>query len=45
MEPDKCEGWHWKTWDELNEMKDNGESMFLPLSNLLEQHSLEELQK
>ncbi|KAI9170858.1 Nudix hydrolase [Paramyrothecium foliicola] len=39
-EPNKCEGWHWKTWEELIALKGNskpGEVVFLPLHKLLEQ--------
>ncbi|KAH7260910.1 NUDIX hydrolase domain-like protein [Fusarium redolens] len=40
LEPKKCEGWYWKTWDDLkkiNASRDNGEKLFLPLINLLGQ--------
>ncbi|KAL7787807.1 NUDIX hydrolase domain-like protein [Trichoderma ceciliae] len=43
MEPEKCEGWHWKTWEELKQIDDaaesgaSGETLFLPIVNLLRQ--------
>jgi hypothetical protein len=40
MEPNKCLGWVWKTWDELKEMQGSSEAgnvLFLPLQNLLAQ--------
>ncbi|KAM0438619.1 hypothetical protein ACHAPT_001371 [Fusarium lateritium] len=44
LEPQKCDGWHWKTWDDLKQLLpavsqggEQGESLFLPLVNLLEQ--------
>jgi 8-oxo-dGTP diphosphatase len=39
MEPEKCEGWEWKTWAELQAIKGDSEPgtvMFLPLHTLLE---------
>ncbi|CAM1504828.1 Fc.00g024190.m01.CDS01 [Cosmosporella sp. VM-42] len=46
LEPEKCEGWYWKTWDELRQIvyplssqgsAAQGESLFLPLVHLFEQ--------
>ncbi|KAL7949643.1 NUDIX hydrolase domain-like protein [Trichoderma barbatum] len=44
-EPEKCEGWHWKSWEELKEIDEAAKSgssidtLFLPLVNLLEKTS------
>ncbi|KAH7114024.1 nudix domain-containing protein [Dactylonectria macrodidyma] len=41
MEPDKCGGWFWKTWDELKEAKngrDGNNELFLPLVRLFEEY-------
>ncbi|KAK3341905.1 NUDIX hydrolase domain-like protein [Lasiosphaeria hispida] len=43
LEPEKCEGWHWKSWDEVKELLGNGEdagqqNLFLPIINLLREH-------
>lgn len=47
MEPNKCTGWVWMSWDEVKALKGDsqpGETLFLPLQNLLEQKaSLDEL--
>ncbi|KAI8713919.1 Nudix hydrolase domain-containing protein [Fusarium sp. LHS14.1] len=43
LEPQKCDGWYWKTWEDLKQLLpavsqgEQGESLFLPLVNLLEQ--------
>jgi hypothetical protein len=41
LEPQKCGGWYWKTWDDLKEIlagaEKGGEKLFLPLVNLLGQ--------
>lgn len=41
MEPDKCHGWSWQTWQFLidikNKGKDSGEELFAPLIHLLDQ--------
>ncbi|KAH6609456.1 nudix domain-containing [Trichoderma cornu-damae] len=43
MEPEKSEGWHWKTWEELKQIDEaartgaSGDTLFLPLVHLLEQ--------
>ncbi|KAK3693315.1 NUDIX hydrolase domain-like protein [Podospora appendiculata] len=41
-EPDKCEGWTWKSWADVKAMLaagENGEqSFFLPIINLLNEH-------
>ncbi|KAL7908896.1 hypothetical protein GGI35DRAFT_452351 [Trichoderma velutinum] len=49
-EPEKCDGWHWKSWEELKAMKEaaesdpSAESLFLPIVNLMKQTSnLQEL--
>ncbi|KAF4982600.1 hypothetical protein FZEAL_1832 [Fusarium zealandicum] len=49
LEPEKCEGWHWKTWEELKQLlpqaeakgetESQGDSLFLPLVNLFEQNA------
>ncbi|KAI5459117.1 NUDIX hydrolase domain-like protein [Mariannaea sp. PMI_226] len=44
LEPEKCEGWHWKSWDDLKRFINphlqgaglEGEKLFLPLERLLE---------
>uniref|UniRef100_A0A0D2XPB6 Nudix hydrolase domain-containing protein n=1 Tax=Fusarium oxysporum (strain Fo5176) TaxID=660025 RepID=A0A0D2XPB6_FUSOF len=39
-QPQKCEGWYWKSWDDLKKIhatEKNGEKLFLPLINLLAQ--------
>lgn len=44
-EPLKCEGWEWKTWDELKQIDEaaksdpSGDKLFLPLVNLVKQTS------
>ncbi|KAK7418282.1 hypothetical protein QQX98_004067 [Neonectria punicea] len=49
LEPEKCEGWHWKTWEDLkqifhSESEGEGEKLFLPLVNLFKQtENLEDL--
>ncbi|KAG9503737.1 hypothetical protein J7337_003692 [Fusarium musae] len=46
LEPQKCEGWYWKTWDDLKKIhatEKNGEKLFLPLINLLGTADLENL--
>ncbi|KAG5663462.1 hypothetical protein KAF25_001398 [Fusarium avenaceum] len=41
LEPQKCEGWFWKNWDDLKKLlpgaSDSGEKLFLPMINLLAQ--------
>ncbi|KAF5025690.1 hypothetical protein F66182_2296 [Fusarium sp. NRRL 66182] len=42
LEPQKCEGWYWKTWEDLKQLlpgasQTEGEKLFLPLVNLLQQ--------
>ncbi|KAK7430960.1 hypothetical protein QQZ08_002489 [Neonectria magnoliae] len=42
LEPEKCEGWHWKTWEDLKQIfhsqsEGEGEKLFLPLVNLFKQ--------
>ncbi|KAF7563938.1 hypothetical protein G7046_g222 [Stylonectria norvegica] len=47
LEPEKCDAWHWKTWDELKQYlplrsqggSSQGESLFLPLAHLIEQNA------
>ncbi|GFP56818.1 nudix hydrolase 1 [Trichoderma asperellum] len=42
-EPLKCEGWEWKSWDELKRINEaaasdpSGDKLFLPLVNLVKQ--------
>lgn len=49
MEPGKCEGWEWKSSDELKQMaeaaKSNscGDRLFLPLVNLIKKIALEDM--
>jgi 8-oxo-dGTP diphosphatase len=39
LEPDKCEGWVWKTFDEIQQMR--WDELFLPIQHLLEElHSI-----
>ncbi|RFU71835.1 hypothetical protein TARUN_10427, partial [Trichoderma arundinaceum] len=41
MEPEKCEGWEWKSWGELKQIDKaaksdpSGDRLFLPLVNLI----------
>ncbi|KKY30787.1 putative nudix domain containing protein [Diaporthe ampelina] len=35
LEPEKCEGWVWKTFDEIRQAKP--EDLFLPIQNLLKE--------
>lgn len=37
MEPDKCEEWVWKTFDEIKQTRP--EDLFLPIQNLLKEWS------
>ncbi|CEJ85127.1 hypothetical protein VHEMI03680 [[Torrubiella] hemipterigena] len=41
MEPDKCHGWSWQTWQYLIDIKnsgrESGEELFAPLTHLFEQ--------
>lgn len=40
LEPNKCEGWHWKSWEDIKaigEDRDSGDSLFLPIVNLLKE--------
>lgn len=48
LEPNKCEGWYWKTWEDLKQLltqsqgesasaSSQGDSLFLPLVHLLEE--------
>ncbi|KAM5343463.1 hypothetical protein ACJ41O_012000 [Fusarium nematophilum] len=40
LEPEKCQGWYWKTWEELKQIgtgSSQGESLFLPMVHLFEQ--------
>lgn len=37
LEPEKCEGWVWKTFDEIKQARQ--EDLFLPVSNLLKEFS------
>ncbi|KAK1752668.1 NUDIX hydrolase domain-like protein [Echria macrotheca] len=44
LEPQKCEGWHWKSWDDIMELKkeedvDGKARLFLPIRNLLREYS------
>lgn len=38
LEPNKCEGWCWKTWDDVRKLDGTGGSsgdLFLPVANLI----------
>lgn len=37
MEPDKCEEWAWKTFDEIKAIK--SEDLFLPIQHLIKEVS------
>ncbi|KAL8372153.1 hypothetical protein RB595_001785 [Gaeumannomyces hyphopodioides] len=40
-EPDKCEGWTWKSWADIKKMADDDvetERLFLPIINLVREH-------
>ncbi|KAJ4266102.1 hypothetical protein NW762_004080 [Fusarium torreyae] len=42
IEPNKCEGWYWKKWEDLKQLlpgasETQTEKLFLPLINLLQQ--------
>lgn len=43
MEPHKCEGWFWKSWDDVLKIYDaaqsgaSAERLFLPIENLIKQ--------
>jgi 8-oxo-dGTP diphosphatase len=42
LEPEKCAGWSWKTWDDLRVFlnpSSQGDVLFLPLKSLLESRS------
>ncbi|KAK5992450.1 Nudix hydrolase 1 [Cladobotryum mycophilum] len=45
LEPNKCEGWHWKTWQDLKDINKaavsgtSNDKLFLPIINLFEQTS------
>ncbi|KAH8894201.1 hypothetical protein GQ53DRAFT_793142 [Thozetella sp. PMI_491] len=39
LEPHKCEGWSWQTWQDVrNIIRDGTEGVFLPITNLLNDH-------
>lgn len=47
MEPNKCEGWHWVSWDKIQEWGQHHDDMasewvnkrlFLPLRNLVKDY-------
>ncbi|KAK0731993.1 NUDIX hydrolase domain-like protein [Lasiosphaeris hirsuta] len=43
LEPEKCEGWHWRSWDEVRGLLGGDEDaaqqkLFLPIINLLRKH-------
>ena len=39
MEPEKCRGWEWSSWDELERSANGqgGRELFLPMINLIKQ--------
>ncbi|KLU86116.1 hypothetical protein MAPG_05135 [Magnaporthiopsis poae ATCC 64411] len=40
-EPDKCEGWTWRSWTDIKKMADEDqetERLFLPIINLVREH-------
>ncbi|KAK3329191.1 NUDIX hydrolase domain-like protein [Apodospora peruviana] len=47
LEPEKCEGWSWKSWSEMKEListEEGKQKIFLPIINLLREHpDIEEL--
>ncbi|KAF9872448.1 NUDIX domain-containing protein [Colletotrichum karsti] len=40
LEPEKCSGWYFKTWQEVRDIKsgDGGMKLFLPLAHLVEEN-------
>ncbi len=48
LEPEKCEGWFWRTWDEIKALfRDDGkgepeaqgkQNLFLPIINLMKDY-------
>ncbi|KAI1344472.1 NUDIX hydrolase domain-like protein [Xylariaceae sp. FL0016] len=41
MEPEKCESWHWKTWQEIYAMANGSDDLrrlFLPVENLVREN-------
>jgi 8-oxo-dGTP diphosphatase len=38
LEPHKCDGWHWKTWQEIKFMAEKGDELFLPVENLVREN-------
>lgn len=44
LEPEKCEGWFWKSWEDVREMDEGRrtgaqQQLFLPIVNLLKEHA------
>ncbi|KAH9825961.1 hypothetical protein Tdes44962_MAKER03885 [Teratosphaeria destructans] len=37
LEPEKCDGWSWSTFDELRAMPGRGHELFLPMHSLMQQ--------
>lgn len=44
LEPEKCEGWFWKSWEDVRAMEEGlravaQQQLFLPIVNLLREHA------
>ncbi|KAK5656959.1 hypothetical protein OQA88_3482 [Cercophora sp. LCS_1] len=41
-EPEKCEGWFWRTWEDVKNLRDEDEGrLFLPIVNLMREYDVE----
>lgn len=46
LEPEKCEGWTWKSWEEIKKMakrEQGAQELFLPVENLVLQDGFKSL--